>query len=863
MASDETSLLLRIRGDASGGKAAVSETRQALNGLRVSATNDLKAIQTASTSSLGSIVQASGVLNTNLPIVGQTVSNLSASFNTLTTATQGSKASIAGVAGAVVVAVAALGSLASAAVGAVQGIAGLARETAEFQGKLFDLSQQTGVSVETLSALEVIARTTGSSIESLVASLGIFQKNLEESLDTNSKAAEAFRRLGVEVTNTEDTFRATLQSLAKMPEGFRQTALALELFGRGGKSVLAVLKETNGDIDATIEKLRGLGLVTTEQARKADQFNDQLVLLQVALRGLGSEAIPHVSDALVKLQKTIDENKGAVDFLKAAIGFLAGSLSLQLETAVKTGESVWKSHRTEVNLVVEAYQILRNAIRGTVAEIPKITLPTPGGESGLELLRFLKQFGVPLTEKQDFSKIKGLFKEDPTKGLSEAQARAARSLALQQSALEERTRVHRERLERERELDLKSIDAWETESEALADEHRKSQEKILDQELANARRFIKDREDLLLAETDIQQRRTKLANDTARELERIDDEAQRRRDRSALNLERQLAAIRESEREGELQRIEAALDRQEITESEAITRRLALEKQAQEDRLILLNAEMESETTSLERKTEIINEKIRLEQKYTDDTKRLIQERNEAREREIANQAPGAQGIPAPGGKILSSEQIDLLGKLPRAIKDLSDALDRLGEIMARVFGIGAKQGQEFANLLKDAFRDFAFGVGDLVHQWVLLGETGPAAMRRLTASVLAGLAAQAAVKAIFELAEGFAALFFNPAAAAAHFKAAALFGAVAGVAAIAGRGIAGDLFQSKPNSGGGGSGSPRPLNTVVEQGRNQRESPLTIHVDIKHEEGVIVRTWADDFGNGGITRQTFDRDGR
>lgn len=860
MASDETSLLLRIRGDASGGKVAVSETRQALNGLRVSATNDLKAIQTASTTSLGSIVQASGVLNTNLPIVGQTVSNLSTSFNTLTTATQGSKASIAGVAGAVVVAVAALGSLASAAVGAVQGIAGLARETAEFQGKLFDLSQQTGVSVETLSALEVIARTTGSSIESLVASLGIFQKNLEESLDTNSKAAEAFRRLGVEVTNTEDTFRATLQSLAKMPEGFRQTALALELFGRGGKSVLAVLKETNGDIDATIEKLRGLGLVTTEQARKADQFNDQLVLLQVALRGLGSEAIPHVSDALVKLQKTIDENKGAVDFLKAAIGFLAGSLALQLETAVKTGESVWKSHRTEVNLVVEAYQILRNAIRGTVAEIPKITLPTPGGESGLELLRFLKQFGVPLTEKQDFSKIKGLFNEDPTKGLSEAQARAARSLALQQSALEERTRVHREALERERELDLKSIDAWETESEALADEHRESQEKILDQELANARRFIKDREDLLLAETDIQQRRTKLANDTARELERIDDEAQRRRDQSILRVESQLLAIEEERRRGQLEIIQRALDEQAITEAEALTRQLEVLREAHDQRLVLIQAELDLLTTSAERKIELDNLKIESEQRFTNETKRLSEERKAARERELAAQAPGAQGIPEQRGPL------DILPglKVPEAeINNLDQALTRLGETLGRLLGASDDFGKQFSQVLGSAIDSFAFGVGDLVHQWVLLGETGPAAMRKLTASVLAGLAAQAAVKSVFQLAEGFAALFFNPAEAAAHFTSAAIFASIAGIAAIAGRAIAGDLFQSKPNSGGGGAGSPRPLNTVVEQGRNQRESPLTIHVDIKHEEGVIVRTWADDFGNGGITRQTFDRDGR
>jgi hypothetical protein len=89
--------------------------------------------------------------------------------------------------------------------------------------------------------------------------------------------------------------------------------------------------------------------------------------------------------------------------------------------------------------------------------------------------------------------------------------------------------------------------------------------------------------------------------------------------------------------------------------------------------------------------------------------------------------------------------------------------------------------------------------------------------MKKLVASVLAGVAAQAAVLAIFELAKGFAALFFNPAEAAAHFKAAALFGVVALGAGLAGRAIAGDSFQrqsgaansaSVGSSGGGGGGS-------------------------------------------------------
>lgn len=94
-------------------------------------------------------------------------------------------------------------------------------------------------------------------------------------------------------------------------------------------------------------------------------------------------------------------------------------------------------------------------------------------------------------------------------------------------------------------------------------------------------------------------------------------------------------------------------------------------------------------------------------------------------------------------------------------------------------------------------------GVGGLVEAWVLYGELGPDAVKKMLAQVLASISAEAAVLAIFELAKGFAALFLNPAEAAAHFKAAALFGTVAVGAGLAGRAVAGDSFQNDRNSSG------------------------------------------------------------
>lgn len=117
---------------------------------------------------------------------------------------------------------------------------------------------------------------------------------------------------------------------------------------------------------------------------------------------------------------------------------------------------------------------------------------------------------------------------------------------------------------------------------------------------------------------------------------------------------------------------------------------------------------------------------------------------------------------------------------------------------------------RDMGSMVSDVTGQMAAGVGALVEAWVLYGELGPGAVRKMVAAVLAGVAAEAAVKAVFQLAEGFAMLFINPGAAAAHFKAAALYGAVAVGAAVAGRAIAGDSFKDKGSGSSSSSGASR-----------------------------------------------------
>ena len=146
---------------------------------------------------------------------------------------------------------------------------------------------------------------------------------------------------------------------------------------------------------------------------------------------------------------------------------------------------------------------------------------------------------------------------------------------------------------------------------------------------------------------------------------------------------------------------------------------------------------------------------------------------------------------------------------LPNTLETPTDATQTGGSTKS-LFGLGGSLKEvttSLAEMGKGAISSFANGVGSIVEQFVLLGTAGPNAMRKLTASVLAGLAAQAAVKSLFYLAEGIAALFWNPAAAAGFFQASAIMAGIALGAGGAGRAVAGSAFQQS-SSGSSAFGS-------------------------------------------------------
>lgn len=138
--------------------------------------------------------------------------------------------------------------------------------------------------------------------------------------------------------------------------------------------------------------------------------------------------------------------------------------------------------------------------------------------------------------------------------------------------------------------------------------------------------------------------------------------------------------------------------------------------------------------------------------------------------------------------------------------------LDAFGALFESSLAKASASAGNFKSIVGGALSSVSSGLQNMITAMILTGEAGPQAFKKLAAGVIASVAAQSAIKAIFELAEGFAALarsfFGDPRAgaeAAMHFKAAAIYGIIAGVAGAAGAALSGG-GAGEANSGAQGA---------------------------------------------------------
>jgi phage-related minor tail protein len=226
-------------------------------------------------------------------------------------------------------------------------LVGVVRSSLVAIDALNDLSDATGVSVEGLSSLEQTAMLTGTTLETVGDVLVKFNNVLKEA-EPNSQMAKALKAIGLNASELrqqapDDALRQVAEALVKYENDGAKARLMTELFGKSARELAPFLKDL-------AEKGKLNAQVTTEQAEKAEKFNQLLAELKTnstnAARALTIELIPALS---TMFGKAADAEK--------AFGSLLGAITGQrlTDNFFSTAENVARN-REEVEKLTQAVE---------------------------------------------------------------------------------------------------------------------------------------------------------------------------------------------------------------------------------------------------------------------------------------------------------------------------------------------------------------------------------------------------------------------------------------------------------------------------------------------------------------------------
>src|SRR3990167_2043121 len=133
---------------------------------------------------------------------------------------------------------------------------------------LRNLGKSTGIAVEELAGLQLLAKQTGLDLDGLAK--GINRMSVEMGKDP-----EKFRALGITATSNKEAFKQFADIFNLLPDIQQRNALAQAVFAKSWAEMAPALSEGGKKIGEVIEKGARLSGITKDMTDRADELNDK------------------------------------------------------------------------------------------------------------------------------------------------------------------------------------------------------------------------------------------------------------------------------------------------------------------------------------------------------------------------------------------------------------------------------------------------------------------------------------------------------------------------------------------------------------------------------------------------------------
>lgn len=252
--------------------------------------------------------------------------------------------------------------------------------TAEYADSVDKMSQKMGMSAEAYQEWDFIMQHSGTSMETLKASM----KTMANAADMGS---DAFDRLGISQEEVgqlsqEDLFNRVIEGLQGVENETERTALAGKLLGRGATELGPLLNTSAEDIEAMRQQVHDLNGVMSDEAVKAGAaYQDSLQNLGVSVdglkRGLSAQFLPVLVDMMDGLALVFSGDNSGFAKIEKGINDFVTKLNDAIPKILEFGSNIIMALLDSIiqnlpQLVDGAFQIISELALGIMDALPQI-----------------------------------------------------------------------------------------------------------------------------------------------------------------------------------------------------------------------------------------------------------------------------------------------------------------------------------------------------------------------------------------------------------------------------------------------------------------------------------------------------------
>lgn len=217
-------------------------------------------------------------------------------------------------------------------------------DVASYGDNIDKMSQKMGLSAEAYQEWDAVMQHSGTSMETMKASM----KTLANAAETGK---DAFDKLGISQEqiasmSQEELFEATIAGLQNVEDTTERTYLAGQLLGRGATELGALLNTSAEDTQAMRDRVHELGGVMSDEAVKAAAaYQDQLQDMQTAFSGLSrnmmAEFLPAITEVMGGLTEIFNGNTDqGIGMITNGISNIMNGLTAALPQLMQVAASI-------------------------------------------------------------------------------------------------------------------------------------------------------------------------------------------------------------------------------------------------------------------------------------------------------------------------------------------------------------------------------------------------------------------------------------------------------------------------------------------------------------------------------------------